>query len=305
MRIIPIGRGFINAPDDWWQGFNAAKKRKKTSESWLQGFEHARAVKEELERKIEVLRNGYDPAICPNCAEPMPKDARATKLFCCNSCTQISETVRGLRHWLKNNPREELDIDSIASRQRLILCAVSPKGYERNKRRVPPEVRDFVFKRADYKCERCGRTPGNSRESQLTIQHMRGNSNDPKHLKAYCFQCNSTDKLPVLTERQLESYSEKELGLLGLKPVSKADADALREPHIEVLMREVKLRVLAEEPLLPCDDDTWGSKEKRKARQQARKVWIQDLEEEDDDDYAEDHIAYYTDGGTPVYFEDL
>lgn len=281
------------------------KKRKKVSESWLQGFEHARAVKEELGRKTRVLAEGFDPAICPNCAELMPKDTKAANAFCCRSCTMISEAVRGLRRWLKNNSHEKLDMDSIASRQRLILCAVSPNGYERQKRQIPLDVRDFVFKRADYKCEQCGRAPGNSRESQLTIQHMRGNSNDPENLKAYCLQCNSTDKLLVLTEKQLESYSQEALENLELKAISKADADVLREPHIEVLMREVELRVLAEQPLLPCDYDDWGSKEKQKLRRVARKAWIEQREDEDDDDCDEDDIAFYTEGGTPVYFEDL
>jgi hypothetical protein len=49
-------------------------------------------------------------------------------------------------------------------------------------------ARHYVFERAGYKCELCGRSHGNSAESTLTIQHMRGVSNDPMDLKAYCFE---------------------------------------------------------------------------------------------------------------------
>jgi hypothetical protein len=58
---------------------------------------------------------------------------------------------------------------------------------------------------------------------------MRGPSNDPMDLKAYCRQCNTIGSLRFVTPLQLASYSVEQLTRLNL--VDANDADALREPH--------------------------------------------------------------------------
>lgn len=240
---------------DWWKGFSASSLKRRGSVDWRNGFNDAREVERRLDMKAAQGRESYIPSLCVNCFEPIPSNRSILALTCCTACSQIAEGVRGLRRWV-SYPENVLNMDEIAQRQRLVCCAVSKDGYDKRARSISPELRDFVFQRAGYRCELCGRPQGNSLESMLTIQHMRGASNDPTDLKAYCHQCNTIEALPVVTPRQLASYSPDQLARLNLVEVE--NPDALREPHIEVLMREIQLRVLATAPMLPCDDaDTW------------------------------------------------
>lgn len=240
---------------DWWKGFNASGLRRGRSAEWRNGFNDAREVERRLNVKAARGREPYNPNLCVNCFEPIPTNRRISALTCCTACQQIAEGVRGLRRWA-SDPENVLNMDEIDQRQRLVCCAVSKDGYDKRARSIPPELRDHVFQRAGYKCELCGRPHGNSFESMLTIQHMRGASNDPVDLKAYCRQCNNIEALRVVTPRQLAGYNAEQLARLNLIEVE--NPDALREPHIEVLMREIKLRVLAAAPILPCDDaDAW------------------------------------------------
>jgi hypothetical protein len=96
----------------------------------------------------------------------------------------------------------------------------------------------------------------------LTIQHMHGPSNDPADLKTYCRQCNTIEALRFVTARQLVGYNAEQLARLNLLEVK--NPDAIREPHIEILMREIRLRVQARVPVLQCDDaDGWKTRFKR------------------------------------------
>ncbi len=148
-------------------------------------------------------------------------------------------------------------MDEIDQRQRLVCCAVSKDGYDKRARTISPGLREFVFGRAGYKCEMCGRPGSISFESMLTIQHMRSASNDPTDLKAYCRQCNTIVGLRIVTPRQLASYSAEQLARLNLIEVE--NPDAVREPRIEVLMREIQLRVLAAAPVLHAMTSTCGA----------------------------------------------
>ena len=240
---------------DWWKGFNSSDLKRGRSADWRNGFNDAREVERRLNMKAARGREPYSPNLCVNCFEPIPTNRRISALTCCIACQQIAEGVRGLRRWV-SHPEHVLNMDEIDQRQRFVCCAVSKGGYDKHARNIPRELREIVFQRADYKCELCGRPHGNSFESMLTIQHMRGASNDPADLKAYCRQCNTIAGLRFLSPRQLATYNEEQRARLNLVEVE--DPDALREPHIEVLMREIKLRVLATAPILPCDDaDAW------------------------------------------------
>jgi hypothetical protein len=240
---------------DWWKGFNASSLKRRCSVDWRNGFNDAREVERRLNVKAAKGRAPYNPILCVNCFEPIPSNKRTDALTCCRACQQIAEGVRGLRRWV-SFPGNVLNMDEIDQRQRFVCCAVSKDGYDKHARSIPPELRDFVFQRAGYQCDLCGKPQGNSLESMLTIQHMRGASNDPDDLRAYCRQCNTIEALCMVTSNQLASYSPEQLARLNLVEVE--NPDALREPHIEVLMREIQLRVLAAAPILPCDDsDAW------------------------------------------------
>ncbi len=166
---------------------------------------------------------------------------------------------------------------------------MSKEGYDKSARSVLPELRDAIFQRAGHKCERCGRPEGDTYESMLTVQHMRGTSNDPADLRAYCRQCNNIDSLRLVTPRQLVGYSAEQLALLGYVGVD--DPDAFREPHIEVLMREIELRVRSPTPMLPCDDaDTW--KDLYKELQAERRAPFSAELIDDEDDFDEDPSLY-------------
>jgi len=257
---------------DWWKGFSASGLKRGCSGDWRNGFNDAREVERRLNMKAAKGREPYDPNLCVNCFEPMPSNRSLSALTCCIACQQIAEGVRGLRRWV-SNPEIVLNMDEIDQRQRFVCCAVSKDGYDKRARSIPPVLREFVFQRAAYKCELCGRPRGNSLESMLTIQHMRGGSIDPADLKAYCRQCNTIASLRLVTPRQLTSYNAEQLARLNLVEVE--NPDALREPRIEVLMREIQLRVLAAAPILPCDDAVvWKSRYKElqaKRRDQARR----------------------------------
>lgn len=240
---------------DWWEGFNALSLKRGCSAEWCNGFNDAREVERRLKKKATRGQEPYNPNLCINCFEPIPADRSIAALTCCTACQQIAEGVRGLRRWV-SNPDNTLNMDEIDQRQRFVCCAVSKDGYDKRARSIPPEMRAYVFQRAGYKCELCGRPHGNSLESMLTIQHMRGTSNDPADLKAYCRQCNTIEALRFVTPGQLASYNAEQLARLNLVEVE--NPDALREPHIEVLMREIQLRVLAATPILACDDaESW------------------------------------------------
>lgn len=250
-------------PADWWKGFNASAAASSVSMDWRNGFSDSCEVERQLNRKVALGRKPYDPKLCVNCFEPMPASRRSSALTCCNACRQIAEGVRGLRRWVQN-PSNVLDMDEIHQRQRFVCCASSKDGYNTEARKITLELRNFVFNRSAYHCELCGRANGNSSESSLTIQHVQGNSNDPSNLKAYCRQCNNIEALPFWTPLQVSGYKTEQLAKMNSSqarkgPVESESRSQYREPRIEILMREIMLRVQASTPLLPCDDpDAWA-----------------------------------------------
>lgn len=236
---------------EWWKGFNASRLRRGCSAGWRSGFDDARDVERRLEGKAATGQKPYNPDLCINCFGPIPSVRQISALMCCDACQQIAEGVRGLRRWV-SKPGNVLNMDEIAQRQRFVCCAISKDGYGKRARQVSPDLRDNVFKRAGYRCELCGRPRGNSFESMLTIQHMRGSSNDPSDLKAYCRQCNTIEALRFVAPSQLGGYSAEQLKKLNIVVIK--NPDALREPRVERLMREIQLRVLSDTPVIPCDD---------------------------------------------------
>ncbi|MFP5274858.1 HNH endonuclease [Coleofasciculus sp.] len=60
---------------------------------------------------------------------------------------------------------------------------------------IPPEVRNYVFERDNYKCKSCGKT---HLDTQLQIDHIiplaRGGQNDISNLQTLCRSCNLKKK---------------------------------------------------------------------------------------------------------------
>jgi hypothetical protein len=92
-------------------------------------------------------------------------------------------------------------------------------GYPEEARRVPPEMRAFIFARDKHTCVLCG-APAD------TIDHIHGSANTADNLRVLCKKCN--------------------MGRVKLVPASPEQAREGREIHV---------RIMAIEPRQLCDDE--------------------------------------------------
>ena len=229
-----------------------------TALSWslhrLAGWYDAAALCEVIDRKSALSDKPYDPALCLNCFEPI-ESTNPLKLYCSRACAQTAEKVRELRRWRKTNG--DFDIhEMLATVSRAISIAFSG-GYDKRTRQIKPDIRQFIIERAGLKCEQCG-VPFGDGSHKATIQHMRGSSNDPSDLRAWCWQCNTLGPLRIVSAEMLRAYSPEQLERLQYS--SADNADALCDPELEIVLREIDLRVKADEPICRCDSERWDPK---------------------------------------------
>jgi 5-methylcytosine-specific restriction endonuclease McrA len=170
----------------------------------------------------------YRMGACANCDAAVTVK---TPLFCSQRCRQEAELVRYVRGCVQDGRDQHPDVkEAIHTRLAMVLSG----GYPERERQVPAATRAEVFRRAENRCESCGRpldfdrTSGDA-DAIATIQHVHGNSNDVSDLKAFCRRCNLADA----QER-----------FVPVQPGSEAAAKAA----------ELRERWLAVEPLRLCDD---------------------------------------------------
>lgn len=219
----------------------------------------------------------YDPGSCANC------DSFAVTLnapvYCSSRCRQAAELVRYVRACRRDGRDELPDVkEAIQIRTAMVLGG----GYAERERRVPPEIREIVFRRSGGLCESCGqlmdfdRSTGNA-GAVATIQHVVGCSNDASNLKAFCRGCNMGDakkKFVAVEPGSNEAKLAKELGVRWSSPV----------------------------PLRLCDDDQQWSRIYNQLARSAKAV-IQERGEFDDDDTGDEDLPGFlgwTRQGTPI-----
>ncbi len=158
-----------------------------------------------------------DIGVCLNCYSALtPSQGRKGKVYCSEKCNQIAGTVRYGRKALKDGRWNNPDVqEAIKMRIGHILAG----GYPEEARRVPPEMRAFIFARDKHTCVLCG-APAD------TIDHINGSANTPDNLRALCRSCN--------------------MGRVKFVPASPSEAEEARA---------ILSRMMAESPLQLCDDE--------------------------------------------------
>jgi 5-methylcytosine-specific restriction endonuclease McrA len=172
----------------------------------------------------------YISGSCANC----DSSAVTTEapLFCSPRCRQAAELVRYVRACHRDGRDQR---DDVKEAIQMKLAMVLGGGYPERERQVPPKIRAEVFRRANDRCEECGRpldfdSSTGDPDAIPTIQHLQGNANDLSNLKAFCRRCNMADAQSRFVPLAAGS---SEAGM----------ADELRK------------RWSSSEPLRLCDDD--------------------------------------------------
>lgn len=144
------------------------------------------------------------------------EQAKAGKLYCSVKCNQMAKTVRYGRKALKDGRWHSPDVQEAI---RMRIAHILGGGYPENARRVPPEMRAFIFARDKHTCVLCG-APAD------TIDHINGSANTPDNLRALCRSCNMArvKMIPATPEQAKEA-------------------------------RAILARIQAKEPFRICDDE--------------------------------------------------
>lgn len=223
-----------------------------------------------------AVRLHYLPGCCANCDSP--EVTVKAPLYCSPQCRQSAELVRYVRACRRDGRDQLPDVDEAI---RMRMAMVLGGGYAERERRVSPEVRDEVFRRARGHCEECGRamdfegTTGNP-DAIPTIQHVHGDSNDLSDLKTFCRRCNMADAQSRFV------------------PVEQGSSEA-------ALAAGLRTRWTASEPLRLCDDDRQWNAIWRELTRSAREA-IKISEDLDDAAADEDLPGFqgWTEQGTPI-----
>jgi endogenous inhibitor of DNA gyrase (YacG/DUF329 family) len=157
-------------------------------------FEFKLVTPEEALRIWEPWKVQVDVA-CLNCDRVFTAagSRAASYLFCSESCKQVAKNVRWARRRLADGT---IDRPDIAEALRTRIAFMLSGGYPERARRVPPATRQQVIARSGGKCENCGQpflSGPDAGDRRLTIQHVRGSSNDLANLRAFCSRCNTLD----------------------------------------------------------------------------------------------------------------
>ena len=145
---------------------------------------------------------------CANCDRTFTVAGRSRQsyLFCSEPCKQIAKDVRWARRHVATGTIGRPEIaEWLRTRRAFILSG----GYPARARRISPALRDQAIARSGGECQLCGqpfRYAPDAGDRPLTIQHMRGSSNDLRDLPAFCSRCNTLD---VQSRMRPETNPEK------------------------------------------------------------------------------------------------
>jgi hypothetical protein len=171
----------------------------------------------------------YEVDCCANCFEPLPDDyTHRPWLFCDLLCQDTANTIR---YWRKTSRNGKFEADpDVRYAIGIRLAHMLAGGYNSTARQIPLDVRALVIER-DRVCVKCG-GPGEE------IDHIDGDSSDPRNLQLLCKNCHhaKTDE--------------------HLVPASQEQSDQI--------FALLVLRVIPETPTQLCDDeDSWQTAERR------------------------------------------
>ena len=155
---------------------------------------------------------------CANCARPIKG---GSKVFCCELCSDVPNTIRYIRRTIEDGRIEDpLVQDAIDIKLALILAG----GYPKSARRLSAHQRSDVVSTAQGRCAKCG-APGDE------VDHIKGSSSDSTNLQLLCHEC----------------HLEKTHDAMSPAP----------EVLIEGVSRPILRRARNEIPNQPCDSSDW------------------------------------------------
>jgi len=197
---------------------------------------------------------------CANCARPING---GTKVFCCDLCSDVPNTIRYIRRTAEDGRIEDPKVqEAIEIKIALILGG----GYPKTARRLSAKQRDDVMSTAQGKCAICG-APGNE------IDHIKGSSSESVNLQLLCHEC----------------HLEKTHDAMGPAP----------EALVEGVYRPMVRRARNEVPNQPCDSTDWDHKRwaaKEPKFPQVVRAWSLEFREELEGGVAELSIFDSADG---------
>ena len=157
----------------------------------------------------------FEPGTCVNCGAIAAKG----KLFCGERCRQTGELIRWMRRKVAEGTTDRPDIVE-AFRNRAALL-VGGGYYDRENRKESEEVKEALRKRAQGKCEKCGRVFGDEGDSRFTVQHTV--TKKGVKLEAWCWRCNMDDARarmhPISDVKQLRFAKELRNRIWSPKPL--------------------------------------------------------------------------------------
>jgi hypothetical protein len=168
---------------------------------------------------------------CANCNDPCEKP---TAFFCSDICKEMAIYIRSCRKWLRDSGMQSDPEWLYALYIRgsfLNSAAIGGATYPRLERKIPPELRREVIERDGGKCVNCG-------EPGAEIDHMQDSSATLENLQLLCRKCHKEK-----TAKNIISISDE------------GELMAIHALHFELGMR-----IEADSPQLPCDNEqTWGN----------------------------------------------
>jgi 5-methylcytosine-specific restriction endonuclease McrA len=170
-----------------------------------------------------------DEPSCVNCDRPI-EHPRFPYLYCSQLCRQEAKYVRYSRSVLKDGRIEQPDVQEALS---IRLASILGGGYPERERHLTPEAREAAFLRDGSRCRICG-------AAATEIDHIGppigGDINHPDNLQL-CGPCHR--------QKTVESFQ-----------IVTRESDPEKWAWCEEQKDRLMARVLAPQPMRPCDDET-------------------------------------------------
>ena len=163
---------------------------------------------------------------CLNCDGEMEK----AQLYCSEFCSDVADLVRYVKRCELDGRLRKTDIQEAIG---LKILHLNGGGYAERARVLSKNLRQAIFERDGGTCQVCG-------APATEIDHIDGNSRDPKNLRAICGPCNRQG-----------AFDNSQI------------ADPERQEFIDRLWDDLAERILAQSYLRVCDDAVGWVRDKR------------------------------------------
>ncbi|MFB8190361.1 HNH endonuclease [Microbacterium sp. NPDC055988] len=175
---------------------------------------------------------------CANCLTELPLDIQG--LYCSTWCQEIAAQVRYVRRVFRDGRRDDPDVQlAIQTKNAFLVIG----GYRSLGRKLTTRIRTEIRLRDQGQCQQCGK-PG------VEVDHIAGNSDDPKNLQLLCLDCHHAKT----AENMVPASDESKALIMGM----------------------MVTRVMPDEPQLLADDGVNWNGQWRKL-QAARKERFLDM----------------------------